>query len=646
MSKLFTPIKIGSMEIRNRTFMSPMSLGYESQDGTINETLEAYFLARAEGGVGCIITDALSVDPNVPYLGNTLCFRNEDSIQKYKEFTDKVHSLGAKVIPQITHPGPESISAFFNVTPVASSDYINSMGKKVRALTLEEIPGIIDKYALTSYQAKQAGFDGIELHCAHAYMLLGSFLSPMRNKRSDRYGGNLDNRARLLFEVIDAIKNKCGQDFPIILRISGSERDPQGNTVEDIKYLVPQLIEHGIDAFEISGGTQYERPNKIIPCHGEQEGLNLIEAEAIAKVSSVPVIVVGKILDVHKAMNYVDRERVDGIVFGRALMADPQLVNKAEANKFDEIAPCAACVIGCVGEQSKRRPASCVINPFVGKESTMKINPPEVIKDVAIIGGGIGGMACARMLALRGHHVTIYEREQRLGGQMNLACIPPHKQELSKWVVYLNQELIRLNVNVKLSYEVSEEELATINANVDTLVIATGAKAMIPPITGIMEDAITAHDVLKGKIDILGGNILVVGGGMVGMETCEFLHHNKKGNLAITLLEMSDKIGGNMPVNNLLPTLERLRNQNINILVNRKLIKVNENNSVVIEENNEQKELHGFTHIIYACGAKAENSLYEDFKDKAKEIYCIGDAKDARQALEAVAEGVNVALSI
>lgn len=646
MSKLFTPIKIGSMEIRNRTFMSPMSLGYESQDGTINETLEAYFLARAEGGVGCIITDALSVDPNVPYLGNTLCFRNEDSIQKYKEFTDKVHSLGAKVIPQITHPGPESISAFFNVTPVASSDYINSMGKKVRALTLEEIPEIIEKYALTSYQAKQAGFDGIELHCAHAYMLLGSFLSPMRNKRSDRYGGNLDNRARLLFEVIDAIKNKCGQDFPIILRISGSERDPQGNTVEDIKYLVPQLIEHGIDAFEISGGTQYERPNKIIPCHGEQEGLNLIEAEAIAKVSSVPVIVVGKILDVHKAMNYVDRERVDGIVFGRALMADPQLVNKAEANKFDEIAPCAACVIGCVGEQSKRRPASCVINPFVGKESTMKINPPEVIKDVAIIGGGIGGMACARMLALRGHHVTIYEREQRLGGQMNLACIPPHKQELSKWVVYLNQELIRLNVNVKLSYEVSEEELATINANVDTLVIATGAKAMIPPITGIMEDAITAHDVLKGKIDILGGNILVVGGGMVGIETCEFLYHNKKGNLAITLLEMSDKIGGNMPVNNLLPTLERLRNQNINILVNHKLIKINENNSVVIEENNEQKELHGFTHIIYACGAKAENSLYEDFKDKAKEIYCIGDAKDARQALEAVAEGVNVALSI
>lgn len=648
MSKLFTPIKIGSMEVRNRTFMAPMSLGYESEDGTINETLEAYFLARAEGGVGCIITDALSVDPNVPYLGNTLCFRNEESIQKYKAFTDKIHLLGAKVIPQITHPGPESISAFYNVTPVASSDYINSMGKRVRALTLDEIPSIIEKYALTSYQAKLAGFDGIELHCAHAYMLLASFLSPMRNKRSDRYGGNLDNRARLLFEVIDAIKKKCGKDFPIILRISGNERDPQGNTVEDIKYLVPQLIEHGVDAFEISGGTQYERPNKIIPCHGEQEGLNLIEAEAIAKVSSVPVIVVGKILDVHKAMNYVDSERVDGIVFGRALMADPQLVNKAKANKFDEIAPCAACVIGCVGEQSKRRPASCVINPFVGKENTMKITKPEVIKEVAIIGGGIGGMACARLLALRGHHVTIYEKEKRLGGQMNIACIPPHKQELSKWVVYLNRELARLNITTHLSHEVDSEELTTISEHVDSIVIATGANAIVPPVQGIMEtdDVITAHDVLKGNIDILGGNVLVVGGGMVGIEVCEYLHHNKKGNLNITLLEMTDQIGGNMPVNNLLPTMKRLQSQPLQILVNSKLVEVCENNTVIIEQNNVQKQLQGFTHIIYACGAKAENTLYENFKDKVKEIYCIGDAKDARQALEAVAEGVNVALKI
>lgn len=254
-SKLFQPLQISTMKLRNATFMAPMSLGYESSDGCVNERMQEYWLERARGGVGCIILDALSVDPSVPYLGNTLCFRNEEAIASYKAFTDKIHEAGACIIPQITHPGPESISAFMGIPPLASSVYVNSMGQKTREVKLEELPHIIEQYANASLQAKQAGFDGIELHCAHAYMLLGSFLSPMRNKRCDAYGGSLDNRARLLFEVIDAIKAACGKDFPIILRMSGDEKDAQGNTVEDMCYLVPKLIEHGIDAFEISGGT-------------------------------------------------------------------------------------------------------------------------------------------------------------------------------------------------------------------------------------------------------------------------------------------------------------------------------------------------------------------------------------------------------
>ena len=246
MKTMFTPLQIAGMEVKNRTFMAPMSLGYESQDGTVNEKMEAYWLRRAEGGVGCIIVDATSVDPSVPYLGNTLCFRSEESIQKYKHFTDKVHQYGCKIIPQITHPGPESVSAFYGVAPVASSVYPNSMGQMTRELAIEELPGIVDLYVKASLDAQRAGFDGIELHCAHAYMLLGSFLSPLRNKRTDAYGGSLLNRARLLFEVIDGIKEACGKDFPIILRMSGSEKDPQGNTLEDMKRLIPYLEKHGV----------------------------------------------------------------------------------------------------------------------------------------------------------------------------------------------------------------------------------------------------------------------------------------------------------------------------------------------------------------------------------------------------------------
>lgn len=632
------------MKVKNRTFMAPMSLGYESQDGTINETLDEYWTARAAGGVGCIIVDALSVDPRVPYLGNTLSFRGEESIASYKKFTDKIHGYGTKIIPQITHPGPESVSAFFGVTPVASSAYINSMGKVTRALKLEEIPNIIQQYANTAYCAKMAGFDGVELHCAHAYMLLGSFLSPMRNKRTDSYGGSLDNRARLLFQVIEAIKEKCGKDFPIILRISGSERNDQGNTLEDIKYLVPKLIASGIDAFEISGGTQYERCNKIIPCHGEERGLNVKEAEEIKKISTVPVIVVGKINEPTYAAYLVDSGKVDGVVMGRALLSDEEFVNKAEEGRIDEIAPCAACGIGCIGEQTKRRPASCVINPRLGKEKDLKLTKGEDSKKVVVVGGGIGGMACARAMAIRGHQVVLIEKENNLGGQLNVACIPPHKQEVSKWISYLNSELERLSIDVKYGTKATKEVID--NYSPDVVVVASGAKEIILNIPGVnREKAITAQKVLKQEEIILGGNVLIVGGGMVGCEVAEHLIHNKRGPMEVTLIEMADGIGAGMVPNNLLPMMERLNNSGVKLMTNTKLLTVN-GQDVEVDHRGSNMVMKGYTHIIFACGSMAENSLYEEIKDSYPRVISIGDAKGPRQALEAVREAWEAAMEI
>ena len=570
-SKLYQELQIGTMTVKNATFMAPISLGYESQDGTVNDVQKAYWLARAKGGVGCIITDALTVDPRVPYLGNTLSFRGEESIAAYRAFTDAIHETGAKVIPQITHPGPESISSFFGVTPVASSAYLNSMGQKTRELTLEEIPGVIENYAAASYCAKMAGFDGIELHCAHAYMLLGSFLSPMRNKRTDRYGGSLENRARLLLEVLDAIRERCGEEFPIILRISGSERNPQGNTVEDIKYLVPILEQHGVNAFEISGGTQYEACNKIIPCHGEHRGLNVPEAEEIKRVAKVPVIVVGKISEPAYAEYLVDSGKVDGVVIGRALLADPEFVNKAEAGRTEEIAPCAACAIGCVGEQSNRRPATCVINPTVGREMELELKEAREKKKVAVVGGGIGGMAAARAFAMCGHQVTLFEKDSVLGGQMRLACVPPHKQELSKWMIYLENELKRLQVKVQTNTTADAEMLK--EKGFDVVVGATGAKEMIPPVEGVdQEKAVTAWQVLREEVPVMAGNVLVVGGGIVGCEVSEFLMHQARGPMQVTMIEMLDQIAQTMVVNNRVPEMQRLHELGIRMLTGTKLL--------------------------------------------------------------------------
>lgn len=643
-SRLLEELKIGSMTVKNAVFMAPMSLGYESPDGTVNETMQEYWLARARGGVGCIITDALSVDPDVPYLGNTLCFRNEESIASYRRFTDRIHEYGTKIIPQITHPGPESVSAFRGIPPVASSVYLNSVAQRTRAVTLEEIPGIIQKYAKGAYDARRAGFDGIELHCAHAYMLLGSFLSPMRNKRTDRYGGSLDNRARLLCEVLDAIREACGPDFPVILRMSGSERDEQGNTLEDMKYLVPVLERHGVAAFEISGGTQYERCNKIIPCHGEVQGVNVPEAEALHEAASVPVIVVGKINEPRFAGYLVDSGKVDGVVLGRALIADPDFVNKMEAGDYEGIAPCAACAIGCVGEQTKRHPASCVINPAAGREKELELTAAEQPKRVVIVGGGIGGMACARAFAVRGHEVVLLEREMELGGQMRLACIPPHKQELSKWIVYLEHELERLSVDVRLNTAADRAVIDGLAPEV--LILATGAKEMLPPVPGIdPEQAVTAWQVLSGETVIPGGNVLVVGGGMVGCEICEYLMHQKRGSLHITMIEMADEIGAGMVVNNRVPTMIRLNRPEITMMTGTKLMSVN-GSDVTVERHGVQETFGGFTHVIYACGARPARALYDELKEAYPEAVLIGDASQPAQALEAVRQAVETAVRL
>ena len=633
MTTLFDELKIGSMKLKNCTFMAPMSLGYGDQTGIPTLQEQAYWLERAKGEVGCIITDATSVDPNTPYLGNTLCFRSEESIVEYKKFTDKIHEYGTKIIPQITHPGPESISSFFGVTPISSSGYLNSMYQKTRELKVEEIPNIISMYANTSYQAKQAGFDGIELHCAHGYMLLGSFLSPLKNKRTDEYGGDLMHRARLLFEVIEAIKSKCGAEFPIILRMSGSEKIAGGNTVEDMLQLIPELEKRGVDAFEISGGSQYELPNKIMPSHGEMCATNLEEALKIKEVSHVPVILVGKINDAKLARSLVEEEKVDGIVLGRALLADADFVKKVKEGKDCQIAPCTGCLAGCVGQQTKRLCGTCVINPFCGHEIEMKIEPSTSNKKIMVIGGGIGGLSAARMCALRGLNVEVFEKNNVIGGQINLASKIAPKKEMHKWIDYLESECQRLHILVHLNHAVKVGDVK----DFDVVLVCNGSIPKKPN-----ENAYTAHDILDDKVDV-HGNILVVGGGMVGVEASEYICE-KHPDAHVTILEMKKNIDDGESPANLVSTMTRIQTLPITALTETKLVSVED--GVVVEKAGETQNLGKFDFIIYATGSKPDSSLYEAIREIGKETYLFGDASSVAQALEAVRDGVNIALKL
>lgn len=633
MTTLFDELQIGSMILKNRTFMAPMSLGYGDQTGIPTLQEQAYWLERAKGEVGCIITDATSVDPNTPYLGNTLCFRSEESIVEYKKFTDKIHEYGTKIIPQITHPGPESISSFFGVTPISSSGYLNSMYQKTRELKVEEIPNIISMYANTSYQAKQAGFDGIELHCAHGYMLLGSFLSPLKNKRTDEYGGDLMHRARLLFEVIEAIKSKCGAEFPIILRMSGSEKIAGGNTVENMLQLIPELEKRGVDAFEISGGSQYELPNKIMPSHGEECATNLKEALRIKEISHIPVLLVGKINEAKLARSLVEEEKVDGIVLGRALLADADFVKKVKEGKDCQIAPCTGCLAGCVGQQTKRLCGTCVINPFCGHEIEMKIEPSTSNKKIMVIGGGIGGLSAARMCALRGLDVEIFEKSNVLGGQINLASKIAPKKEMHKWIEYLENECQRLHIPVHLNHEVKVDDVNSF----DVVLVCNGSIPKKPN-----ENTYTAHDILGDKVDV-HGNVLVVGGGMVGVEASEYICE-KHPDAHVTILEMKKNIDDGESPANLVSTMTRIQTLPITALTETKLVSVED--GVVVEKAGETQNLGKFDFIIYATGSKPDSSLYEAIREIGKETYLFGDASSVAQALEAVRDGVNIALKL
>lgn len=643
--KLYTPMNIGNVELQNRVLMAPMSLGYEQQDGTVSPRLKDFWIERAKGGVGLIIVDAVTVDSTVPYLGFTISLGEDKFIPSFKEFVDEIHKYGSKVFPQITHPGPESISWMFGKTPVASSNYINGLGKSVRELKVEEIEAIIEQYGDAAKRAKEAGCDGVELHCAHAYMLAGSFLSPLRNKRTDCYGGDTDSRAKFVLDAIKNIKKKAGEDFPVLMRISGDERVLGGNTLEDMLYLVPKFVEAGIDAFEISGGTQYEQCWKIIPCHYESRGTNVKEAEAIKKVSKVPVFVVGKINDIRFAESLVEREVVDGIVFGRPLLADAELVNKGKEGRYQDIRPCASCGGPCITRERSNPVAKCSINPELGREGEMTIVEADVKKNIVIVGGGPGGLEAARVAAIRGHKVTLIEKSDRLGGQINIAAIPPNKQTLTRWVTYLTGQVEKAGVDVRLNTEATAEYIKELNP--DVCIISTGSTPFIPKVAGIENVEITTgNDILSGEVkDAIHGKVLVVGGSLVGCEVTETILHNAVGPVQVHIIEMLDTIAGDLCPNNKVPLMKSLNASGVKISTNTKLVEITDGGTgVIVEKDGKQEVLNGFSKIVFCCGAKPVNTLSEELN--GIEVHVIGDANKPAQVHHAVEDGSILARSI
>lgn len=656
-SKLFSPLKVGSLTLRNRVGMAPMSMDYEEADGTVPKRLADIFVRRAEGGTGFVVIDAVTVDRKYPYMGNTTCLDSDDLVPQFKEFAHRVSATGSTLIPQIIHPGPESICGFRHIPPMGPSVNINANCHASRAISVEEIQTVIKQYGAAARRVEEAGCGGIFLHCAHAYMLPGAFLSPLRNKRMDEYGGSLDNRARFVLEMIKEVRSNVSPDFPIFLRISGDERVVGGNSLEDMLYLAPKFEAAGVNLLEISGGTQYEGMEHIIPSQNKSIGVNVHEASEIKKVVNIPVFVVGKINDIKYAADLVERGLVDGVSMGRPLLADPDVCNKALEGKIDDIAPCGSCGGSCITRNIQSPQCHCHINPLVGREYDFPAVPAEKSKKTLVIGAGPGGMYAAVTAAERGHDVTVWEASDSIGGQLKLAVVTPGKQEMTKWMVYLNHRGKKLGVKIEFNKEATVESVKEFNP--EAVIVATGAKPLVPPIKGTKDyPVLTAHDYLAGKIIIPKGRVCVLGGGAVACETAEQLLINARpaaytkgfqasiGDVEVTLVEMMPQLLTGVCAPNREPLIKKLKHSGVDINVNTKVLEVTDHRVKVQREDGTEEWLGDFDYILFGLGSRNYDPLSEELKVFVPEVHVIGDAVRARQASYAIWEGFEAAYSL
>ena len=638
MSKLFEPIKIGTMKLKNRIVMPPMGTNFASEDGFVTKRLVNYHVERAKGGVGLIIVEGAYVEPRGKGSVRQLAVDHDDKISGLKELAAAIQANGAKAALQLFHGGRQSQSLIIGTQPVSASEVFCRLTRETpRALTVEEIQDVIEAFAEGARRTKAAGFDAVEIHGAHGY-LINQFLSPLTNKRTDEYGGDVKGRTRFLLEILELTRDKVGSDYPILCRINGDDYIEGGLILEETKKIAQMLEAAGVDVLHVSGGI-YDSPVPVTSGPMALPRGHMVHlAAGIKKVVNVPVIAVGRINDPELAEKILLEGKADLVSMGRALLADPDLPKKAAAGALDDIRSCTACD-ECMARLFFNKDIACSVNAALGREDEYRIRKAQVAKRVLIVGGGPAGMEAARVSALRGHEVVLYEKRDRLGGQLNLAVVPPHKEEMKSVAPYLESQIRKLGVKVVLGEEVTPLLVEKIKP--DVVFIATGSVPAIPEILGVEGDhVVTAHDLLAGKASVKE-RVVVVGGGMVGAETAEFLAEKGK---KMTILEMLGRIGIDMVPMAILMLYQRLKKLGVAMITNAKVQRITED-GVVYEKDGEKQTVEADS-VVLAAGSKPNISLMKALKGKVAEIYAIGNAKETGNVLEAIHEASQMAHEI
>ncbi len=643
MTELFTPAKIGNCEIPNRLIVPAMVMNLCTEDGMITERYIRYIEEKAKGGWGMIITEDYAVNENAKGYQFIPGLYRDDQIEGNKKLTETVHQYDTKLFCQMYHPGRQSKHAVNgNVQPIAPSAIKDPFCMDLpREITIEEIHQIVRDFGAAARRAKEAGFDGIEIHAAHGY-LISEFLSPFTNKRVDEYGGCFDNRTRILDEIYAEIRENVGTDFPVQVRISANEYLLGGRTEADTYELVRHLDELGVDAIHVSNGM-YASPviRQIIAPMYTEHAFNMDVAEQIKKLVSCPVIVTNRINDPKMADTILKMGKADFIGMGRGSLADPYLPQKAKNGQFSNIRYCIGCLQGCEAGLLAGTCATCLVNPRVGREYENPMAKTDAPKKVMVIGGGPAGLMAAETAAKIGHSVTVYEAQKNLGGQFRSAAYPLGKGELSTFVSSLAKSLKDLNVPVNTGTEVTEELIQT--EKPDAIIIATGAKPLVLPIPGMDGDnVVTAEDVLLGNVDVKPGPVVVCGGGEVGGETAHFLTQTCHD---ITLIEMrSDILNDMMPLTRMC-LVDYIKESGIKVLTDARVQSISTEKVAYSDENGEVREVPAAT-VVSAFGYKAYNPLEDIARKYCENVTVVGGAVKAGNAMTAVREGYEAALAL
>ncbi len=635
---LLSPLTIGNTIIKNRIVFPAIVTNYAKTNGDVSLRMINYYTERARGGAGLIITEGAYPHISGKRFPRMLGAeeRNEESL---KELTDTVHKAGGKIALQLLHAGRRAIYQYCGCQPLGPTALPAPKGEIPKEMTAEDIEYITNAYVDAIARAKRVGFDGVEVHIAHGY-LLNQFASALINTRTDEFGGSTENRTRISCNIINRAREIVGNNFLILCKLNGNDYTMGGITPQESSKIASLLEKAGADAITVSGGLSYSAEMVIQPA-AIKAACHLESAEIVAEAVKIPVGLVGRIQRPKLAEEILSDGKIDFICMGRALLADPFLPQKITKAEENQICPCIVCMKGCCERESTGLAITCAVNPRVGREKDFCIEASQEPKKVVVIGGGYAGMEAAKTAAECGHIVSLYEKGGRLGGQGYLASLPPHKEEINLLNQYLQNELERLGVKVNLNSEVIADNIP----DVDCVILATGSLTGFPKIT--IEDVpgkITAAlldslDVLEE--DIEGKKAVIIGGGLVGCETAEKLAKDNE----VIIVEMLPNLAGDMEAKGKKVLLNELESDGVTFFTSTKFLKI-KGDSVWVECSGVVEKITEVDTVIWATGRKSVNNLADAVKSKGIDCTVIGDALAPRHILAAIHDGFNAALDI